>query len=73
MTPELADHTVAPDSKPGLASRLPDGAGGSVGVPLSREVSRRLGDPVPAPTTLPLVEAPRIALATVLGDAVGEP
>ena len=73
MTPEVEVQETAPDSKPGLASRLPDGAGGSVVPPVTSEVSRRLGEPVPALVTLPLVVAPRTAEETVLGEAPGAP
>ena len=73
MTPELADQETAPDSKPGLASRLPEPTGGSVVPPVTREWSSRSGEPLPAPVTLPVVAPPTIALVTVLGEALGEP
>ena len=75
ITPEEADHAVAPDSKPGLSSRLPDGGGGGGGVepPPSSEWSSRFGEPVPAPLTTLVVAPFTMAEETVLGAALGLP
>src|SRR5205085_431839 len=67
MTPAVAVQLTLPDSNPLFSNNSLAGGGALV----SREKSKRLGEPVPALVTLLRVALLTIAAVTVAGEAVG--